>query len=139
MRMHESIRRINEMENNFSMIILFIALFAFTSSAISQQAIGYNPREIFDPNFDNNGGNVYRSAIGAPGPQYWQNKSDYKIAATLDTTTRTITGKVKITYTNNSPDELHYVWLQLEQNRARRKLAWHVGRGKSIEEFHRWG
>lgn len=104
------------MKNRFSIIILLLASFVFTATAISQQGRGYNPHEIFDPNFDNNGGNAYRSASGAPGPQYWQNESDYKIAATLDTTMKTITGKVEITYTNNSPEELRYIWLQLEQN-----------------------
>ncbi len=77
---------------------------------------GYDPHKVFDPNFDSNGGTVYRSANGAPGPKYWQNRADYNIAATLDTVTKTITGKVTIGYTNNSPNELPYVWLQVEQN-----------------------
>lgn len=111
------------MRNMFSKVSFYLVIFFFTSVAVSQQGFaqagppnGYIPHEIFDPNFDNNGGNVYRSANGAPGPQYWQNTPDYKITASLDTTTKAITGKVEISYTNNSPDELSYVWLQLEQN-----------------------
>jgi len=62
------------------------------------------------------GPNQYRSANGAPGPQYWQQRADYKITATLDTTSRSVSGFVQIHYTNNSPDTLHYAWLQLDQN-----------------------
>jgi hypothetical protein len=62
------------------------------------------------------GPNRYRGANGAPGPDYWQQRANYKISATLDTTSRSISGSVQINYSNNSPDSLHYVWLQLDQN-----------------------
>jgi hypothetical protein len=62
------------------------------------------------------GPNRYRSSNGAPGPDYWQQRADYRIAATLDTATKSIAGSVSIHYTNNSPDTLRYVWLQLDQN-----------------------
>ncbi len=51
-----------------------------------------------------------------PGPKYWQNRADYTINATLDTTRHRISGSVLITYTNNSPDTLPFLWLQLDQN-----------------------
>ena len=57
-----------------------------------------------------------RSADGAPGQGYWQQRADYVIRATLDTATRTLRGEETITYTNNSPDTLRFVWLQLDQN-----------------------
>src|SRR5215218_5143296 len=76
----------------------------------------YNQREAFDPNFYPQTGNDYRSASGAPGPKYWQNRADYKIACTLDTTAHKVSGDVEITYTNNSPDNLNFLWLQLDQN-----------------------
>ena len=57
-----------------------------------------------------------RSGSGAPGPEYWQQRADYVIRATLDTTTRSVRGEERITYTNNSPDTLRHVWLQLDQN-----------------------
>ncbi|MBU1375165.1 MAG: M1 family metallopeptidase [Alphaproteobacteria bacterium] len=60
--------------------------------------------------------NDYRSASGAPGYRYWQQKVDYKIQARLDEPTRTVTGKATITYKNNSPDRLTYLWLLLDQN-----------------------
>jgi hypothetical protein len=57
-----------------------------------------------------------RTASGAPGPDYWQQRADYTIAATLDTTEKVVRGTVSIRYTNNSPDTLRFVWLQLDQN-----------------------
>jgi len=62
------------------------------------------------------GPNQYRSSNGAPGPAYWQQRADYVIAVTLDTARQRVSGKVSITYTNNSPDSLSFVWLQLDQN-----------------------
>ena len=62
------------------------------------------------------GASKYRSANGAPGPDYWQQRADYKISAKLDTTAQSVSGLVQIHYTNNSPDTLHFVWLQLDQN-----------------------
>ncbi len=61
----------------------------------------------------------YRAASGAPGPKYWQNHADYEIKATLDTTTLTLTGSLRMRYSNNSPDTLSFIWLQLEQNAFR--------------------
>jgi hypothetical protein len=60
--------------------------------------------------------NTYRSASGAPGPQYWQQKADYVIDVELDEEKKAIYGTETITYTNNSPDKLEYLWLQLDQN-----------------------
>ncbi len=60
--------------------------------------------------------NEYRSGSGAPGPKYWQQKADYVITAELNDTNQTITGTETITYHNNSPDVLRYLWLQLDQN-----------------------
>ncbi|MDA5194814.1 M1 family metallopeptidase [Govanella unica] len=57
-----------------------------------------------------------RSASGAPGPAYWQQQADYKIRVTLDESKRSISGAETITYRNNSPDILHYLWVQLDQN-----------------------
>jgi hypothetical protein len=60
--------------------------------------------------------NGFRSASGMPGPMYWQQKASYTISASLDTATHTIHGDETIHYTNNSPDTLRYVWLQLDMN-----------------------
>ncbi|MFQ5347225.1 MAG: M1 family metallopeptidase, partial [Rhodothalassiaceae bacterium] len=69
--------------------------------------------------------NVYRAGSGAPGHAYWQQEADYKIAAAIDDATQTLRGHETITYRNNSPDSLRYLWLQLDQNRfAKHSNAW---------------
>ncbi len=60
--------------------------------------------------------NEYRTASGAPGGKYWQQKADYNIEATLDEKNLMLIGKETITYSNNSPDKLDYLWLQLDEN-----------------------
>lgn len=64
--------------------------------------------------------NSYRTASGAPGHHYWQQQADYKIKATLNDNNQTINASETITYYNNSPDQLDYLWLQLDQNRFNR-------------------
>lgn len=63
--------------------------------------------------------NTYRNAAGAPGHHYWQQQADYDISVALDEPTRTVSARAGITYRNNSPDTLRYLWLQLDQNRFR--------------------
>jgi hypothetical protein len=91
----------------FFSLFLFIGLFA--------QSI-YDHKEAFNPQFYPYPGNDYRSASGEPGPKYWQNRADYKINCTLDTTNHIVSGEVELNYTNNSPDNLKFLWLQLDQN-----------------------
>jgi hypothetical protein len=60
--------------------------------------------------------NEYRTGSGRPGRAYWQQRADYRIVATLDTTRRVLQGRETVHYTNNSPDALPYLWMFLEQN-----------------------
>ena len=60
--------------------------------------------------------NAYRAASGAPGPLYWQQRVNYRIEATLDTVTKSVSGRETVDYVNNSPDTLHFVWMQVDQN-----------------------
>lgn len=76
----------------------------------------YNPAETFAPGLYTNNGNTIRSANGAPGPAYWQNRADYNLQAAIDTVKQQLTGYAIIHYTNNSPDSLQSLWLLLEQN-----------------------
>ncbi len=76
----------------------------------------FNKLEAFSPLFMNGLTDAYHSATGHPGPEYWQNRADYKIEVTLDTAAQTVTGDVVITYVNNSPYNLDFLWLQLDQN-----------------------
>ena len=76
----------------------------------------YNAHELFSGDFNPPAGNAFRSASGIPGPLYWQNSASYLIHAALSERDTSITGDVTITYTNNSPDKLNHLWLQLDQN-----------------------
>src|SRR5690606_37325394 len=60
--------------------------------------------------------NVYRTASGAPGHQYWQQKADHVIDVEVDDQNQRVIGSETITYTNNSPDPLTYIWIQLDEN-----------------------
>ncbi|MEO9071020.1 MAG: M1 family metallopeptidase, partial [Ginsengibacter sp.] len=98
--------------------ILFIFSFLFVSSfsfAQTEKSV-YDHHDLFNPNFYPPSVNEYRAADGEPGPQYWTNRASYKINATLDAVKDAITGTVIISYTNNSPQALPYVWLYLDQN-----------------------
>lgn len=77
----------------------------------------YDRHKVFDPLFLNHSATPYRSSDGSPGPQYWQNRVDYKIDVKLDTDKNRVSGTDRVIYTNNSPDELDYLWLQMDQNR----------------------
>ncbi len=102
------------------------------SFAISLLTVSYSVLEAQIP-FENNPGsnhgnrfeqlgtmlpspNMYRSASGVSGPKYWQQRADYDIDAVLDEKKLTITGKETVTYYNQSPDALTYLWLQLDEN-----------------------
>lgn len=98
---------------------IFICLLSFlmASGLFAQTTTSnYDNHEAFNPQFYPYPGNEFRSASGEPGPKYWQNRADYKINCTLDTTNHSITSEVEIDYTNNSPDDLKFLWLQVDQN-----------------------
>jgi hypothetical protein len=80
-----------------------------------------DPREIFAPFPMSQPVNQYRAAGGIPGPAYWQNRADTDISARIDAATHVLRATETITYTNNSPDTLDVLWLQLDQNIYRRE------------------
>jgi hypothetical protein len=86
--------------------VLFVGL---TSSVMSQSKFAQLDTELPTPN-------EYRTAAGAPGHNYYQQKADYKMQIRIDDETQKLSGEETITYTNNSPDKLEYLWLQLDQN-----------------------
>jgi len=100
----------------YAFLLPSIATFAQAPVSQAPSPSRYDQHEAFHPSFYPSTGTVYRSAGGAPGAKYWNNKADYKISATLDTAAHTLGGSVTIAYTNNSPDELPLLWLQLDQN-----------------------
>lgn len=103
---------------NFKLPILAsaMAVFLFSGSALAQEAPKYDYAEVFKPFFYPQTGTETRSASGQPGHAYWQNSADYNLNVSLNDTKNEITGTAEITYTNNSPDKLGFLWLQLDQN-----------------------
>ena len=119
----------------YFLLPFFISLF-FISAAFSQERERRGPRfamqkkqeipdslkskykytEVFANGFYSNAGTPTRSASGKPGRGYWQNEADYNIAVTLDPSQNKVFGSETIAYTNNSPDDLEFLWLQLDQN-----------------------
>ncbi len=91
--------------------MLLVSLYGFT-----QNSGNYDQHEAFAPIFYPAFGDEVRTAEGTPGPKYWQNEADYSIQASLDDESQKITATVAITYKNNSPEPMSYVWLQLDQN-----------------------
>lgn len=96
--------------------ILFAILATCSTLILVAQESKYDHRAAFNPQFYPYPGNDYRSASGEPGPKYWQNKADYSIQCTLSPETHSVSGEISITYTNNSPDNLSFLWLQMDQN-----------------------
>lgn len=100
--------------------LLFFAAVGLMA-AVGAQDIRNNPNSNHGNRFEQLGTtlptpNEYRTASGAPGPKYWQQRCDYDIKATLDEPSLKLTGSETITYYNNSPDALTYLWLQLDEN-----------------------
>ena len=111
----------------FKIWALLFILFYYNTDAqtnpIKRNADLFSPLSI--PNVQT----PFRTQAGEPAPSYWQNESDYKIEATLDDVNHVVSGQEEIDYTNNSPDDLGYVWLQLDQNKFNPK-----SRGAAVTE-----
>ncbi|MEY3678813.1 MAG: peptidase family, partial [Bacteroidota bacterium] len=105
---------------------MLLLLFVFAAGQLNAQQAApaatpavsnnYNYLDAFAPIFYQKTGNEYRSASGQPGPKYWQNRADYQLSARLNEERNEITGSVLLNYTNNSPDQLGFLWMQLDQN-----------------------
>ena len=96
--------------------IFSICAYAAQAQTTEAPAAKYDQHKVFSPLFYPDKGNEFRSAAGAPGAKYWQNRADYKLNITLDTAKQSVNGTTLITYTNNSPDALTFLWLQVDQN-----------------------
>ena len=97
-------------------LLLGVFACALVNAQEKNTGSSYDYHAAFGPGFYTTSGNEYRSASGQPGPKYWQNRADYKLAATLNDQTGEITGSEVLTYTNNSPDKLSFLWLHVDQN-----------------------
>ena len=109
--------------------ILAVVIFASSAlSAIGQKKFAQIENLIPTPN-------EYRNAAGAPGHSYYQQQADYKMALTLEDDTQILRGTETITYTNNSPDALEYLWLQLDQNLFSKTSDTKLIRVERMEDF----
>lgn len=102
------------------LFMLGFSVMAMVATSIAQD-IRNNPTSNHGNKFEQLGTilptpNEYRTASGAPGPKYWQQRADYDIKATLDEKNLMLHGAETVTYFNNSPDVLTYIWLQLDEN-----------------------
>jgi hypothetical protein len=102
------------------LLMLGFSVMAMVATSIAQD-IRNNPTSNHGNKFEQLGTilptpNEYRTASGAPGPKYWQQRADYDIKATLDEKNLMLHGAETVTYFNNSPDVLTYIWLQLDEN-----------------------
>ncbi|MEO5948376.1 MAG: M1 family metallopeptidase [Chitinophagaceae bacterium] len=102
-------------------IISCLLMLAGIATISMAQNIQNNSNSNHGNKFEQMGGilptpNEYRTASGAPGPKYWQQRCDYDIKCELDEKNNKLTGSETVTYFNNSPNELTYLWLQLDEN-----------------------
>lgn len=100
---------------------ILLAIVCFCAVQSQAQNIQNNPQSNHGNKFEQLGTilptpNEYRTASGAPGPKYWQQRCDYVIKATLDEKNLKLTGSETLNYFNNSPDPLTYIWIQLDEN-----------------------
>ena len=111
-----------------ALYLLALSTFALHSQNLNTSKFRQLGQELPTPN-------VYRTASGAPGHEYYQQRADYDMSVTLDDETQRIYGEETITYTNNSPDELRYLWVQLDQNmRAKNSMTQQIQTGGIFNE-----
>ena len=104
------------MKNLFSTVFM-----VFAATSLFAQNVNNNAGSNHGNKFEQMGANFptpneYRTASGAPGPKYWQQRCDYDIKCELDEKNLKLTGSETVTYFNNSPDVLTYLWFQLDEN-----------------------
>lgn len=105
--------------NQILLCLVGLVVFATAATAQNWRNADEDPQtnqSMFRPLEDWPSPNDYRAASGKPGHRYWQQRVDYRIEAELDTVAQVLTGSERITYHNNSPDVLNYLWIQLDQN-----------------------
>lgn len=109
--------------------LTFTILFFMIGACCIAQS--YDAHKAFAPGFYTVNGNTFRSANGAPSGSYWQNQANYNIKAGFDTATNILTGSEIVTYTNNSPDALDYLWFELDQNADKQNSIAHIMQGNA--------
>ena len=104
------------MKKNIIFLIISVLLFPIENISQQKQTEKINTNKFRQLNQEFASPNMFRTASGAPGPAYYQQQADYIINIELDDANKKIYGDEIVTYTNNSPDLLDYLWVQLDQN-----------------------
>ena len=104
------------MKKNIILLIISFLLFPFENISQQKQTEKINTNKFRQLNQEFASPNMFRTASGAPGPAYYQQQADYVINIELDDANKKLYGDETVTYTNNSPDLLDYLWVQLDQN-----------------------
>src|SRR6186713_731888 len=109
-------KKITHMKNLFSTLFM-----VFAATGLFAQNVNNNANSNHGNKFEQMGANFptpneYRTASGSPGPKYWQQRCDYDIKCELDEKNLKLNGSETVTYFNNSPNPLTYLWLQLDEN-----------------------
>jgi hypothetical protein len=113
------------MKNSYYKVLFQLTLMLAVTPLWAQQGVGLEPVNqvsnydyyaAFGPFFYSNNGSDTRSASGQPTAAYWQNKADYNLSVNLNEANNEITGQATITYTNNSPEKMSFLWMYLDQN-----------------------
>ncbi|MEH6513036.1 MAG: M1 family metallopeptidase [Maribacter arcticus] len=118
-----------------SVLFLFVALGFAQEEVTKEKEPGHNNQSKFKQLYEEfSTPNTYRSASGAPGPDYYQQQADYVMDILLDDKNAKISGQETITYTNNSPDDLEYLWLQLDQNIRTKDSKAALKNGSNVKE-----
>ncbi|OOG19718.1 hypothetical protein BWD42_07390 [Sphingobacterium sp. CZ-UAM] len=102
--------------HKMSIPVVLLLVNLFLSHNLIGQVSAYKHTEAFKLGFYPYPGSAYRSASGEPGTEYWQNRADYNISCQIDTANHMISATSELYYTNNSPDSLRFLWLQMDQN-----------------------
>jgi hypothetical protein len=94
--------------------LAFMSVAGISQGQQQQPPVGnYNYHDAFAPFFYTKNGSEFRAADGQPGPKYWQNRADYQLSAKLNDQTNEVVGSEILNYTNNSPQKLDFLWMQL--------------------------
>lgn len=101
---------------NVILAFFWFACVMLLPAQAQQKQSQYDYNEAFNPMFYTQTGTDLRTSDGRPGPKYWQNKADYVLTAELNDNTNEIVGSALLTYTNNSPQSLDFLWMHLDQN-----------------------
>jgi hypothetical protein len=106
----------NSFKTLFQLAFLFVISNIWSQENSTKQVSKYNYQETFAPFFYTKNGTNTRAASGQPGFEYWQNRADYQLSANLDEANNEISGTSIVSYTNNSPDKMSFLWMHLDQN-----------------------